>query len=399
MSYFAGHASLGDVGHYWEMEESSGTRTSQTASAFQMLDFNTVTREAGLGPGGYAARFTRANSELLYRDSTTFNTSFSISCWVYPITDPGASFVGIHGFGAGFPTATILCVYRWNLSPGSVVTLCSDSSGGFQFTYNSGSSYNLIYNQWNWLLVTYDETDKKIRSRINGTATQTSTALASTRYNTAQQWDIGYCYLGGSSSPYFDGRIAEYAYWGRALTESEMDALYASGSGLFYRSPSTDIKTGSTVLTSGVSGAKVASLLKGGSTAGQSGISGSKLISMYKTGSTVGSSVISGRSVRSLLKSGSTAAQSTVNGPRVSGHYKAGAVAAQSTLDAIMVKSLSLFGDIAAQSAITSEVTPWINYYAYLNQFTNRKPEFETKFNRRAVYPGGRIKGWRGDRR
>lgn len=393
MAYFGGHASLGDVAHYWEFDESSGSRTSDV-SAFVFSDFNTVTRETGNGPKAYAARFTRANSEILYLDSTTFHTSYSISCWVYPITDPGASFVGIHGFGAGFPTGIQFAVYRQNLSPGSLVTLVSDQVGGYKFTYNAGASYNLIFNQWNWICHTFDDSDKKIRSRINGTATQTSTALATSHYNTAQQWDVGYTHLGASTSPFFDGRIAEYGYWGRAITESEMDSLWNSGNGLFLRSPETATKTGSTAATSVIGGDWLAGRVFAGNTAAQSVVSGRSLISMYKTGSTAGQSTVNGPRVGSSLKTGSVPCTSTLNGPRVIESYKTGAVAATATVNAIRIASMNIFGDLACQSEVKGAYANWVNP-SYVTRTTNRLPQFETNFNRRAVYPRGYIRGWR----
>lgn len=220
---FGNHASLLDgLVAYWTLDEASGVREDSVGTN-DLTDNNTV--GSASGKNNLAGSFVAANTEYLSHSdeaSLKLSASQTFSLW-------------------------------FNSSTNAVMTMVSKDDGGSQREYNilllNGAIYTEHYwdaqviltfgsglndGAWHHLLVWVDETDPKIRARLDGGATQTSAGtLATAPAVSIVEFRLGR--LGDGSFSY-DGLLDEVGKWNRVLTAQEQADLYNSGNGLFYGS-------------------------------------------------------------------------------------------------------------------------------------------------------------------
>lgn len=241
---------------YWELEETSGTRTDSHGSN-DLTDNNTVT--SGTGIIGNGADFTASNSESLSitdasQTGLDITGDISISFWVNIETDPvssGAMFFIDKGNTGGASTRGYM-VYIYE-SSGNIILR-------FQYWDNDGATRAEATNAitastgLNHVVCTADVSVPSATIYVDGSSVATASVTSATAINnTTQNFQIG-SESGGSIS-FFDGIIDEVGIWTKVLTTGEIADLYNSGSGLPYLSTASgpaSLKTWDTVATANI---------------------------------------------------------------------------------------------------------------------------------------------------
>jgi Concanavalin A-like lectin/glucanases superfamily len=174
-----------------------------------------------------AGRFNGTNQFLSCASNSTLQlggTDFTISFWANAST-AGYIIGGDRSGAVGNGYAV-----RW-------------SGSGFQFLYNDGSAWQLLSimtatpNTWHF--VTYTLTGSTMRRYLNGSLVGTETLAVA-----VQNLNGSTFYLAtDNSTQSFGGSLANTAIWKRALTASEVTALFNNGAGRTYASLDTGLRT------------------------------------------------------------------------------------------------------------------------------------------------------------
>jgi len=150
-------------------------------------------------------------------------TSITVAAWVYPTT--------LVAHGKVFYKA-----WAGGVDPYSVVVMTATTDNTyFAISNSSGVGVNsqlgsaLTLNTWTHLVGTYDGSN--VRFYVNGHLEDTNAQTGTLKVNT-EDYYIGMNNLYVPQS--FIGRIDEVGVWEKALTQTEITALYNSGNGLTY---------------------------------------------------------------------------------------------------------------------------------------------------------------------
>lgn len=142
----------------------------------------------------------------------------TISIWTNATNTTNTS--GRTAFHYGINTTNNrFCILQWPLQPVVVAQAndaCSNCSGTTTINPSSVQS-----NQWNNFIVTYDGTTMKFY--INGVISFQSARTYNTTYSS---FKIGKSIDTHLSGEYFTGKLDDIGIWNRALTQSEITALY-----------------------------------------------------------------------------------------------------------------------------------------------------------------------------
>lgn len=218
---------------YWKMDEqiTSGTRADSHTNAFDLTDNNNNTASNHGAVIGYSAQFAgSAGSCLRHADAAGLklgaDTSFTLSFWVIP---------------ASFPVPGVI------VDKGSAFDLTHDefliyyiASGQARFSVGNGTTFTNIDAATtitalttNHIAACYSAAEQKLHLYINGTEDGASPVTwTGGTFGTAGPLSFGEA---SSTTGFYDtGEIDEVGYWHRALTASEVTALYNSGAGLAF---------------------------------------------------------------------------------------------------------------------------------------------------------------------
>jgi hypothetical protein len=210
---------------YWKLDETSGLYYDSKGEN-DMTDNGATWGSGSNGKSGNAAIFVKANSDYLnateVADLRMIDQDFTFAAWVYLNTsNPASTTTGIIG---GETSAAGLAIY------GSTEVIGIQNINN----YSGNSSLTLPTAAWAFVAVAFDSdaTTNNTTIYVNGTS-----EVITFNYNfgaTSGTLNIGrYSYTAG----YWDGLIDEVMMWkGRTLTVSELDAVYNSGTGLFFDS-------------------------------------------------------------------------------------------------------------------------------------------------------------------
>jgi 5-hydroxyisourate hydrolase-like protein (transthyretin family) len=105
------------------------------------------------------------------------------------------------------------------------------NSTNYTFTESSAT---IDQNTWYMITTTLDNTSKIFKIYVNGSLIDTRSETAITSITNDIDLGFGWAIYNQSSSHGFGGLIDEIGIWSRALTSTEVSALYNSGSGLSY---------------------------------------------------------------------------------------------------------------------------------------------------------------------
>lgn len=211
---------------WWSMNETSGTRADSHGSK----DMNEVNGVGfATGKQGNAANFIPASFDHL--ENTTMgldaDADWTLAGW-FLVDSVGASDrFTMFFFSAGVTTAGVvyLDTYGTNLR-------CYTYVNG---SYLGGNVRTVAASTWYHAAVVFDAsagTYGEIRVYVNDTLELTIT-LNNTPYSETMN---GFRFGRNNTAVnrYLDGRLDEWAYWDRALSEANISTLYASGSGIAY---------------------------------------------------------------------------------------------------------------------------------------------------------------------
>ena len=236
----ANHATLPtNLVSYWELEEASGTRVDSHGSN-DLTDNNTVTSATGLQ--GDAADFTKANSEdLSISDASQTGldfgaTDFSFAGWINLDSLPSVS--GRMGILGKSESTDNQRNYAFLITDTDVARLLTYQYGTtatyVQETADSATFVSDDIGSWVHIAVTFDISSRTTVIYKNGSS------VASTRITGGTLTSL----FAASTAPFelgdfnsgseIDAQMDEWGVWTKVLTQSEIDDLYNSGSGIPY---------------------------------------------------------------------------------------------------------------------------------------------------------------------
>lgn len=212
---------------YWKLDESSGNAADSVGSNTAVN--SNVTYSAGKINNG--AVFNGSSAKLLPTDITIFNGDFSVSMWVKRNADQDGYIFGRTQTASPYGTFNI---YFSNSSktliPGVYATNATFQLVTTTTTLTAGIWYHIVF--------TISSTTMK--AYINGTQEGGDVTFSGTRANVGVT-NFGMRYA-DSAVPY-SGSLDEVGVWSRALSSTEVTALYNSGNGVQYPFPTTNIKS------------------------------------------------------------------------------------------------------------------------------------------------------------
>jgi len=237
---------------YYELEESSGTRTDSHGSN-DLTDNNTVL--GGTGIQGGCADLEMANSEYLsHADNADLSPTgdFSFNMWVKPenFTTTASGAGSANPFvekllGAGNQRSFVFAIDYGNgdATPDYTYRAAISSDGSSLTTkYSTAAQFNMTEGAWQMMTFIYDASAGEFSIYRNNSLEVTLTGFPTSVYDSTSQFNLGAA--PNALVSYFDGLLDEVGYWKKVLTSSEISALYNSGSGIPYEAAAaTSIKS------------------------------------------------------------------------------------------------------------------------------------------------------------
>lgn len=232
---------------FWEMEETSGTRTDSHGTN-NLTDNNTVTTGTGK-MGTYSAKFTRANSESLsIADNADVNptSDVSFSCWVKFTTTTSGQIRCFFGKDGGATTRGYAAWFINSAGTHKLVFFVSQNgSTGEELQVTLGST--LSTGIWYHVCGVWDASTSTVEFYVDGVSVGTATGTRTAIHDNAAAFYVGR--FGNYSGDYTDAELDDLGLWHKTLTSSEVTDLYSSGSGLPYLQPNTTVSPNTQVVT------------------------------------------------------------------------------------------------------------------------------------------------------
>jgi len=239
------YASTSNLVGYWKMEDGSGTTLTDVSGYGNDGTINGASWTAGILSTSYD------NTPISYGNSLSFDGNndlvsiqpsasilidgaISLSAWVKIPVSHNSNWGTIFG---GYDE------YHFNLYAGSNN---SSSNGVVQLENRNGTtakgSTDLRDNKWHHVMAVYDGSNKYIY--VDGSLEATQSSSRSTpSTSTSEKLIIGHVNHSTGSNEFFPGKIDEAAIWSGALSQSEVTAIYNSGTALDLRSNSGDYQS------------------------------------------------------------------------------------------------------------------------------------------------------------
>ena len=182
---------------------------------------NGATRYKTWNNHGMVATFDGTDDYVELKDFNPANSDndFSISFWIYPfdLSAHAQCFVGKHTSAGG--NAFLLGYYLNNL----------------QWTLNNNyynSNITLSNNQWQHVVVTVNgngTTNYVVKLYVNGTLRYTSATISGSANigSSGKKWVLGMDWDGNTATDFFYGRMDDVKFFSRAISASDVSALYA----------------------------------------------------------------------------------------------------------------------------------------------------------------------------
>ncbi len=191
------------------------TRYALIASALLLATIGRAQSQNALDFDGVNDKVTvPAASSLI-----TSGTGISLACWVYP-RNAAPAYPDFDGF-AGMRNESDADFYILQTSPSDNIEARFRNSTGEAFTLEASG---LELNTWQFLVFTYDGSQLTVYD--NGVNVATAPANGSIT-NAAADLLIGDVNFEGTDF-WLDGRVDEVSLWNRALSQSEIQCIYAN---------------------------------------------------------------------------------------------------------------------------------------------------------------------------
>jgi hypothetical protein len=209
---------------------------------------------AGFGPGevGQAFLFNTTNADVRMPASTSLNlgasNGFTLEAWIYPsnIITKQPLFEWNDG-GGGWGVHFYIDPLSFGAGAGALYANVVDSSGGWHQIHSAGGA--VASNVLQHVALTYDKSTGVARLYCNGAMVAQQT-LGSFTALTTFDFYLGRRVSGAPGDIYtFAGLIDEAAVYGRALSQSEIQSIYAAdGAGKCVPAGTVPLTTGSNLL-------------------------------------------------------------------------------------------------------------------------------------------------------
>lgn len=213
---------------YWRLNESSGTSaadyTGHGHTGVYTADSGTVVlaqpTPLNSDPSDQSIIFSTAPSggtpHVIAAASTAWDTSsMSIEAWIHPTSGQSSK----HGIASVMDDGS-LGFTRWyvRIQPGT---------GNIEIFNETavGTTANVSFNVWTYLVVTFTASDSSWRVYLNGTLAST-TGSSSLGARTNRQFTIGHNNSDGAGSERFVGGMDEVALYGSALSADRIAVHY-----------------------------------------------------------------------------------------------------------------------------------------------------------------------------
>jgi len=224
---------------YYTFDQSSENLTDATGNGNTATNHNTTTFAAGIIGNGALLQETTPNYFSM-SDSTSwaFGTGdFTISAWVKFNSFYGGSNQAIYSQSDGSSNNRIRVEMRNNGSGDYQAAFFAEIGGSVVADYHTpDGADNAFTSTGTWYNVVWVRSGTTLTAYINGVA---NTQHVGTAIGSSSLGDIsGSAYLGieneGSLNNALDGTLDEVGVWNRALTPTEITAIYNSGVGCQY---------------------------------------------------------------------------------------------------------------------------------------------------------------------
>lgn len=225
---------------YWELEEASGTRVDSHAGN-DLTDNNTVGQAVGIQ--GNAADFEKDNAESLSitkaaQTGLNYSTDFAYSLWLKPESQPtgGAGSGNAQYLLGRFATTSNQRAYALTYEDISSVKklhtyVSSDGNSvgalALSQTLSNATMYHIVWQ--------YDVSAGQVEIFINSVSIGTVSGGATSIFDGTSPFTVGE--FGPGLTENLDSIVDEIGTWSKLLTQTEIDDLYNSGSGIPYEVP------------------------------------------------------------------------------------------------------------------------------------------------------------------
>jgi len=206
----------------------SGEGDARDSASGQMAK---VVGGVGYAPGkvGQAFSFNGSSSYVLISNSPSLNPTggFSIECWIYPTRDADQKILSKWGDEGDYVNNRS---YGLRTIPGfglsfDISDLANQCDQSFQIFEVNGV---LTLNAWNHVAATYDSATGIRRLYVNGVNVASHTNAPVAVYDSITPVTIGaFMRSPDTTRDYFQGLIDELAIYNRALSDDEIQAIYA----------------------------------------------------------------------------------------------------------------------------------------------------------------------------
>jgi concanavalin A-like lectin/glucanase superfamily protein len=207
---------------YYECNEASGDLIDAHAT-HDLTDHGTVGATTGKVSG--ARDFVPANSEYFSladnADISTGDIDFTWAGWVY--FDALSTFMDF--------------LTKWDSQFEYFIRRRNDNQLQFFVSWNGTADHSIIHSAgintatWYFVAAQHDSVNNLLKLRIDATMETTGHTLGVIDSNAPLQFGA---ILSTGTTDFLDGRMDEWGFWKRILTDAELDWLYNTGNGRSY---------------------------------------------------------------------------------------------------------------------------------------------------------------------
>ena len=209
---------------YWALDEAGGLRLDSSGSGNHLTETNSVSGAAG--QVGLAADLEADDSEYLSIDDTlqqglTITGSVTLAGWVQVESRPSR-----HILAAKYEYGVNNRGYRLDLGTNGDLTWIVSPDGAYSGDYSlisTGASLNL--NTWYHVAAAFEAEAQTLTIYVDGVRVANRSVAYDQVYPSTAPFMLGANLQNGAVVQHFDGLLDEWRVYGRALSESEIEAL------------------------------------------------------------------------------------------------------------------------------------------------------------------------------
>lgn len=222
-----------DCWAYYKCEDSSTTATDETSNSYDLAWYDNVASTTGKISNGFDFPGTN-NSRLegsFGSDTTNRSGTWSVSLWIYPDTSTASYIIYGKWSGGGNHRSVI---YGYQSGQVNLYT-----TAGYPTGDSADTAMSVNTSQWNHVVYTWNATGGLLKGYVNGTKVVDLSSVSFYEPGSQTGWAVQI-----GTAP-FDAKLDEMGFFNRTLSQTDVDTLYNSSSGLTYpfsASSSTNMK-------------------------------------------------------------------------------------------------------------------------------------------------------------